>query len=104
MNKLSMIADKRATKRCMRRKPVGPGALAEAAAYQEGWKCGRSPTGLIDENPHSRWTKLRKVWNEGWIDGGAIYLPESKPAYEDPKRKLWELLPGSGILLHGGSV
>lgn len=60
--------------------PPTPSALAsgrgsELAAYQEGWKCGRSPTGEADENPYKhRLSKKRKAWLQGWMDGGAIYI------------------------------
>lgn len=53
----------------------GAASGSEAEAWQDGWKCGRSPTGMFDENPHThRLSKKRKAWHMGWMAGGAIYL------------------------------
>lgn len=71
------------TPRLQQKRPAAFYAHGSAfEAYREGFKCGRSPSGEADENPHKhRLCKKRKAWHQGWMDGGAIYLNNMNTIY-----------------------
>jgi hypothetical protein len=57
---------------------VETGKPQVSAAYQAGFECGKSPTGMCDQNPyHHGRRKEQSEWAKGYLDGGDIYLQQA---------------------------